>query len=153
MFTSLTMFYILVMFFCSLVAFLVALDFYVKHFTTYKIAKSMQSPPMLPIIGSILFLCASQGEIKSEIEILPQFESCRNLRFELILFVLQKKRINSAWIYAKNSKMVLLTGHSGSLCTQFIQPIQLRWSIFWYDLYTNMRERKILPFKIFKVKE
>lgn len=61
------------MFLCSLVAFLVLLDFYVRNFTTYKIAKSLQSPLMLPIIGSQSFLCASQGEIKSpQKKILPQ---------------------------------------------------------------------------------
>lgn len=53
------MFFIFV---CSLAALLVLLDFYVKNYTTYKIAKSIQGPPMLPIIGSTQFLFSPQGE-------------------------------------------------------------------------------------------
>lgn len=47
---------------CSIVALLVFLDFLIKNFTTYKIAKSAQAPPMYPIIGSTQFLFSSQGE-------------------------------------------------------------------------------------------
>ncbi|XP_055302936.1 probable cytochrome P450 4ac1 [Sitodiplosis mosellana] len=54
------MFYTLVMVLCSIVALLVLLDFLVKNFTTYKIAKLSQGPPMYPIIGSTQFLFSSQ---------------------------------------------------------------------------------------------
>lgn len=56
------MWYILVLVSSCLAALLMLLDFSVRQFTTYKIAKSMQSPSMLPIIGSTQLLFQTQGE-------------------------------------------------------------------------------------------
>lgn len=45
---------------CSIAAFLMLLDFLVKRFTTYNIAKSTQCIPMYPIIGATKLLFISQ---------------------------------------------------------------------------------------------
>lgn len=55
---------ILAMFIGSITALLVLLDFYVKNYTTYKVAKLLQSPSMLPIIGSTQYLLQSPGKKK-----------------------------------------------------------------------------------------
>lgn len=44
---------------CSVVSILVILDFYVKKFTSYKLAKSLPGPHMYPIIGATDFLYSS----------------------------------------------------------------------------------------------
>lgn len=48
---------------CSVLTFLVILDFCIKRFTTYGLAKSIPGPRMYPIIGAIDFLSSnSQGD-------------------------------------------------------------------------------------------
>lgn len=44
---------------CSVVALYVILDFYVKRFTAYELAKSLPGPRMFPIIGATNFLFSS----------------------------------------------------------------------------------------------
>lgn len=73
----------MVMIFCSLSAFLLLLDFYLKNYTTYKIAKSTKSPYMLPIVGSTQFLFSPQGK--------PSNFDSKN-KFEL-KYNLQKKKL------------------------------------------------------------
>lgn len=53
---------ILVMSVCTIAALLVLLDFVLKNFTTYKIAKNIQGPKMYPIVGATQLLLTSQSK-------------------------------------------------------------------------------------------
>lgn len=59
---SIKMFYFLAMILCSIATLLILLDFLVKNYTTYKIAKSIQGPTMYPIIGAIDLLFSKQSK-------------------------------------------------------------------------------------------
>lgn len=50
---------------CSIAALFYILDFIIRNYTTYGIAKDMPGPYMLPIIGATQFFLSPQGELST----------------------------------------------------------------------------------------
>lgn len=122
------------------------LDFIIKTYTTYGIAKAIQGPYMWPIIGAINFFLSPQGKF---------------LIFKLFYAIhlngasiLQKKRLRFQRDFVENSKMVLSIGHLDFSSIICIQPIRLRFysaqihfkeinsNIFFFDFLESGNKSK-----------
>lgn len=115
------MFYILVMVLCTIVALLVLLDFFVNNFTTYRLAKSSQGPPMYPIIGSTQFLFSSQGRCVW----------LNNFMMNLInLYFLKRTHSNWERVYVGNIPMDLCIGLLELWYITSTRPNHLRYNMF-----------------------
>lgn len=118
------MIFILVMFLCTLVALLFLLDFIMRNYTTYGIAKDMQGPYMWPIIGAVNFFLSPQGDFS----IFKLFYVSRGCHLICImLHLLQIKHSRSQRNFVINSKMVSPIGHSDFSSIKCIQLIRLRF--------------------------
>lgn len=120
------MFFISVICLCSIVTLFFLLDFIIKNYTTYGIAKAIQGPYMWPIIGAINFFLSPQGKFL----IFKLFYAIHLNLIKHIMHgasILQKKRLRFQRDFVENLKMALSIGHSDFSSIICIQQIRLRF--------------------------